>query len=102
MSGEIIVNLSKPVMAHGEEVDRLTLRAPTSEDVMQIGLPTLLVPGADGESVGVEVRTPVVGKYISRLAGVPLSTVKALPFCDFEKCIGAVMGFFNNGDGGEA
>lgn len=102
MSGPVIVNLSKPVMAHGEEVERLTLREPTPEDVMQIGLPTLLLPSADGESLAVEVRAPVVGKYISRLAGVPLSTVKTLPFADFERCIGAVMGFFNNGDGGEA
>lgn len=102
MSGPVIVLLSKPIPAHAEEIDQIELRAPTPEDVMQVGLPTLLVPGSDGESVCVEVRVPVVAKYISRLGKVPPSTVKAMQLSDFEKCIGAVMGFFNSGDGGEA
>lgn len=102
MSEPVKVKLSRPVAAHGGEVEELEFRAPTPEDVMQIGLPTLLVPGSDNDSVGVEVRPKVIGQYIVRLAKVPASTVKALSLGDFERCIGAVMGFFNNGDSGEA
>lgn len=91
------VALSKPITAHGEETSELTFREPTTEDVMQIGMPQLLIPSADGESVGVEVRTKVVGQYISRLAAIPLSSVKSLSVKDFNACTGVVMGFFNGG-----
>lgn len=93
------IELSKPVVAHGEEINSLTLRDPTPEDVMAIGLPSLLIPSADGESVGVEIRAKVIGQYIVRLAGVPLSTVKALSLADFTRCQGAVMDFFGQGAG---
>jgi hypothetical protein len=91
----VVIPLCKPVTAHGEEIDSITLRPPEPEDVMQIGLPTLLIPSADGESVGVEVRTKVVGLYIMKLGAIPLSSVKALHRRDFDKCLKAVMGFFN-------
>lgn len=91
------VALSKPITAHGEETSELTFREPTTEDVMQIGMPQLLIPSADGESVGVEVRTKVVGQYISRLAAVPLSSVKSMSIKDFNACTGVVMGFFSAG-----
>ncbi len=91
------VPLSKPITAHGEETAELNFREPTTEDVMQIGVPQLLIPSADGESVGVEVRTKVVGQYIARLAAIPMSSVKQLSIKDFNACTGVVMGFFNGG-----
>lgn len=91
------VKLTKPITAHGEEVAELIFREPTTEDVMQIGVPQLLIPSADGESVGVEVRAKVVGQYIARLAAIPLSSVKQLSIKDFNVCTGAVMGFFSGG-----
>lgn len=94
-----VIALSKPIIAHGEEVSELTFREPTPEDVMQIGTPQLLLPSADGESVGIEIRAKVVGHYISRLAAIPMSSVKAMAMGDFMRCQGAVMGFFNSGDG---
>ena len=97
----VTLKLSKPVTAHGEEVSEITLRAPVPEDIMKIGTPTLLIPSSDGESVGIEIRAKLIGQYVSRLAGIPLSSVKALSVGDFLQCQGAVMGFFGNG-GGEA
>lgn len=91
------VKLSKPITAHAEEMLELNFREPTTEDVMQIGVPQLLIPSADGESVGVEVRTKVVGQYISRLAAIPLSSVKQMSLKDFNACTAVVMGFFNGG-----
>ena len=41
----VTVNLSKPVTAHGEEVDELTLREPLTKDVIELGMPTLIVVG---------------------------------------------------------
>lgn len=94
-----IVHLIKPITAHGEEVVELEFREPTSEDVMEIGMPNLLVPNSDSTAVGVEVRTKVVGQYITRLAKVPPSSVKSLALSDFFKCQSVVMNFFYSGDG---
>lgn len=97
----VTVLLKHPVTAHGEEVSELTLREPTTKDIMEIGLPTLIVPSTDGSSVGVEIRQKVVGRYVSRLAQIPMSSVEALKPGDFARCSAAVMGFFEMSDGEE-
>lgn len=91
------VKLSKSIQAHGEEVRILTLREPTTEDIIDIGLPTLIIVG-DGETAGVEVRQKVVAKYISTLAAIPLSAVRSLAPKDFSACTKEVMSFFGQGD----
>ncbi len=95
----VTVPLSKPIKAHGDDVVELTFREPTTEDVIELGLPTLIIPGADGQSTGVEIRQPVVARYVSRLAAIPMGSVKALSLKDFSLCTAAVMGFFGEGDG---
>lgn len=93
------VQLSTPIKAHGDELAALDLRAPTTEDVIELGLPTLIIPGADGQSTGVEIRQPVIARYVSRLAAIPLGSVKSLSLKDFSLCTAAVMGFFGQDDG---
>lgn len=94
----VTIPLKKPITAHDEELTVLTLREPTPEDLIQLGQPQLLIPSADGESVGIEVRPKVIAQYIVRLGGIPLSSVKALGMADFQKASGVVMGFFNAGE----
>lgn len=98
MSG-VSIPLSKPVTAHGEQISEINLRAPTTEDVIELGLPTLLIPSADGTSTAVELRQQVLARYISRLGSIPAGSVKALTLKDFSLCTAAVMGFFGEGDG---
>lgn len=100
-SEPVSIKLVHPIKAHGEEVSELVFREPTGEEIMQIGSPQLLIPSADGESVGIEIRAKIIGQYIVRLAGVPLSSVKSMKLSDFNSCQGVIMGFFGNG-GGEA
>lgn len=95
------VLLKKPITAHGKEIMEVALRAPEPTDVMEEGVPSLLIPSADGTSVGVEIRTKVVGRYISRLGGIPMSSVKSMSMGDFNRCMNVVMGFFGDGDGEE-
>jgi hypothetical protein len=95
----VTVPLSKPIKAHGDEVSELTLREPTTKDVIELGLPTLIIPGADGQSTGIEIRQPVVARYVMRLAAIPMGSVEALSLSDFSLCTAAVMGFFGQGDG---
>lgn len=95
----VTVKLSKPLTAHGEEVTEITLRQPIADDVMQIGVPQLLIPSADGESVGIEVRAKLIGQYITRLGSIPPSSVKQMALGDFQRCQAVVMSFFAEGDG---
>lgn len=98
MSEAVTVKLSKPLRAHGEDLTEITLRAPIAKDVMEIGSPQLLLPAVDGATVAIEVRARLIGQYIVRLAGIPLSSVQSMELTDFMKCQGEIMGFFGSGE----
>lgn len=86
------VSLRKPIQAHGEELAELTFREPTAEDIIACGYPLQMSDGA---------ATPIAGavaRYISRLAGVPASSVKALSASDFNACMQEVLVFFGDAD----
>lgn len=99
MSEAITIKLAAPITAHGEEVAELTLRPPTTGDIIEVGLPTLIVMGP-GEDAALEIRPQVIAKYVARLGAIPMSSVRALTPGDFSKCTSAVMGFFGEGAGG--
>ena len=52
----VTVPLSKAITAHGEEVTALVLRPPVTKDLIELGLPTLVIPSADGGETGIEIR----------------------------------------------
>lgn len=90
MSGTT-VTLKNPIQAHGEAVSRLTFREPNGDDIMTCGYP--LQMGGDS------TFTPlagVIGKYISRLGGIPASSVKTLSAPDFQACLTAILPFFGD------
>lgn len=93
------VKLEKPIEVYGDEVSELELREPTPEDVINTGLPHLMIPSADGESLGVEIRTKVIAAYIVRLAQIPKSSIKAMTLKDFQACTQVITGFFGEADG---
>lgn len=95
----MIVTLNKPISAHGEQIAELTLREPVTKEVIEIGQPMLIIIGDEGKSTGIEIRQRVVARWISKLAGIPMSSVEALSIGDFSRCTAVVMGFFGNGDG---
>jgi hypothetical protein len=95
----LTITLSTPVMAHGEDIDCLVLRQPTTADLIDLGQPMRLLPGNGVEDPAVEVRMNVVANYVARLAAIPLSSVKALALGDFGRATQAVLGFFGE-DGG--
>lgn len=87
------VTLSRAITAHGEELTELDLREPTGEEVMAIGYPYLVVIGED-DTQGIELRPKIVGRYVSKLAGIPPSSLNTLSAGDISKLTAAVMGFF--------
>lgn len=95
----ITIQLKRPVTAHGEQVSEITLREPVTKEVIEIGQPMLIVVGEDGKSTGIEIRQRVVARWVSKLAGIPMSSVEALGLGDYSRCTAVVMGFFGDGDG---
>ncbi|APW38963.1 hypothetical protein RD110_18590 [Rhodoferax koreense] len=90
------IQLKKPIRAHGADVSEVTLREVTTEDIMDLGQPFLLI--MDNGSTGVQIQHKTVAAWIVRLAGVPLSSVKAMDPADFGKATAMVMGFFGASD----
>lgn len=86
------VKLTKAIKAHGEDVAELDLREPTGRDVQDIGFPYLIVMTGDEQALQIQVKT--VGKYVSKLAGIPPSSVDQLSAGDLSTLTGAVMSFF--------
>lgn len=95
----ITVPLSKPINAHGESVIELELREPGGEDLMDIGYPYIVVQSDTGGQ-GVELRPKVVARYVSKLAQIPMSSVKQIGLADLQKLQGVVMGFFGQEEAG--
>lgn len=93
------VNLEKPIKVYDEEVTELEFREPTPDDVIRTGLPHLMIPSSDGESLGIEIRAKVIAAYIVLLAKAPMSSVKAMTLKDFQACSRVVTGFFGEADG---
>lgn len=91
------IKLSTPITAHDAQVTELTLREPTTADYIEIGAPMLIVMG-DDDSAGVRIQPKAIARYISKLAGIPPSSVSALALNDFQACSKAVMGFFGENE----
>ena len=96
--GSTTIQLAQPIRAHGEDVSELTLREPTVKDSMDLGQPFLVILG-DGDT-GIRIQQKVIGQYIVRLAGIPMSSVEAMSLNDFSAAQAVVLGFF--GAGGDA
>lgn len=94
---DLMITLVKPVTAHGEEIDHITLRVPTTADLIELGQPMRLIPGDGMSDPAIDVRMNVVANYVARLATIPLSSVKAMSLADFGKATQVVLGFFGEG-----
>lgn len=74
----LTVKLAEPVKAMGEDVSELRFRAPTGKDLIELGNPVAINVYADDPVQTVKVDWSIMGKMMSRLAGVPLTTIEAL------------------------
>lgn len=83
------IKLNKPIDAHGEEVTEIELRDITGGDVIDLGQPMNV--NADQSF---NFRMDVVARYISRLAGIPMSSVREMSPGDITNCAAEIAGFF--------
>lgn len=83
------VRLHRPIRAHGEELQELTLREPSGKDLRLCGMPYRVTQGEE-----VVIDSAVMARLIVSLAAVPMSSVDQLSAADFQEVTGVVMGFF--------
>jgi hypothetical protein len=86
--------LSKPITAHGEEVTKLEFKAPSGEDLLEVGAPPFILD----DKGRTHIDLVATGDYIVRLAGVPLSSVKMMAPPDFMGAFRVVAGFFGGSE----
>lgn len=89
------VVLSRAYMAHGELVDKITLRRPTTREIKKCGVPIKVQADGMGRIIDMEMKWDVVAAYIPLLASPPLpaSTVDEFDYFDLDAC-GAVLAPF--------
>lgn len=98
-AGEFTYKLKRPIKAHDKEVDEITLREPTGDDVISIGYPYLVMM-PDGDVAGIQIQPRVIYNYISKLGGIPLSSAKTIKFSDVAVLQAKIMDFFGEGEPG--
>lgn len=87
----VTVPLSRPIRAQGQDVTALDFRQPSAGDLMDCGFP---YGGEDGG----KVDTAAVGNLISRLANVPLASVRTMGSRDFLACLKVIGGFLSSSE----
>ena len=87
------VQLTKPIQAHGAEVNQLEIREPNGGDIAACGFPFRFTVLEDG---GMQVlpEAPAITAMISRLGNIPRGSVTQLNWADWMACMGAVLNFF--------
>ena len=89
--------LRKPIKAHGEDVTETILREPTPLDIAAGGYP--MVVHQDG-SIGFDSGS--VHRLISRLTGLPPTSVEQMSRVDYLVHFNVVTGFFTADEIGSA
>lgn len=79
------VALTRQIEAHGEKIDKLTIREPTVAEIRKCGYPI------DGNA---RLDAEAGAKLIAACAEIPPSSVDAMSPKDFTAAMGALAGFF--------
>jgi|SoimicmetaTmtHMA_FD_contig_31_19772688_length_834_multi_1_in_0_out_0_2 hypothetical protein len=77
VSTDLVIPLRKEVIAHGEPLKELRFREPTAGDIEVCGTP-VMIDFMTGEMPKMTFETKAMFAMMSRLAGVPPSTIKSL------------------------
>jgi hypothetical protein len=81
---EFVLKLVKPIIAHGDEVSELTFREPTAADIEACGSPIIFHLYAEEGQPKTRIEHKNMFAMMSRLAGVPPSTIKQMSALQWE------------------
>ncbi|GJE45366.1 phage tail assembly protein [Methylobacterium soli] len=84
--------LSKPIKAHGEEIREITFRDPLGADILAVGNPVIVDMASDPPRVTHDERK--MAAMISRLGGIPTSSVAQMGPQDWVACAWLLTPFF--------
>jgi hypothetical protein len=84
------IKLSKPITAHGETLNELSLREPNGGDIAECGIPF----EASGTGSG-KIDTKSILAYISQLGAIPLSSARQMCPKDYLEAMATIMDFFD-------
>lgn len=76
--------LSKPITVGDIEFKELTFRQPLGKDIVAAGLPATLNLGAEPPTMDIDARA--MAAMMSRLAGVPPTTIGMMAPTDWTAC----------------
>lgn len=100
MSDRIIIKLTRPIEALGEEITELKLREPEMEDLEKCGDPMIIIPDESSvDGVSIKFNTAVITALIARLADIPRGSVRKMCIADYSTTRGVILNFF--GEAGE-
>ncbi len=88
MAGEVVIKLSYPIEAHGEQVSQLTLRRPRLKDLKGISMDN--------------ITGDLMIELVARLADIPPSAAGEIDAGDFEAIGEAFETFFPKRPGSDA
>ncbi len=100
---EIFVDLSKPIVAMGKEVAKLTFREPSAGDIERYGFPLIIDDSADDpmtadptkpKAPDIRFDTKSMTAHIAALSGVPIVNIRKLSSGDWLRCAYKVSIFF--------
>lgn len=91
-NGRYVYRLTRPIPVEGEEVKEITLREPTTLDVVEAGNPCSLDPATNPPTIRFDERKQAA--MISRLANIPPSSVHRMSPKDFTAIGWIVADFF--------
>lgn len=91
--GSVIIELKKPIKAHGEDVTTLICRPPTASDIISIGNPVKYGFTSDGRP-DITYDDSRMARMISVLAGIPPSSVAQIAPREFIAVEWALRDFF--------
>lgn len=87
-----VLDLSKPVEAHGEKIDKLVFREPTGRDLLTIGNPVIFDPVSDPPKILHDEKR--MNAMLAALAGVPPSSIMMLSPRDWITAAWGLTPFF--------
>lgn len=90
----VVIALSKPIPAHGADISEIRCRKPTGGDMMAVGNPVTFNAFAEDPSKTIQVDPSVMGRMISRLAGIPTSSVERMEPQEFMSLAWRLSVFF--------
>lgn len=89
----IVVLLQKPVIANGDEVNKLTFREPTAGDIERCGNP-VLIDMLSSDTPKMSFDTKSMTAMMSVLAAVPPSTIRQMHTRDWNTVAWQLAPFF--------